>query len=201
MKTFLFLLPILVLTSEAFAQNDISSETFQLSFSTKKDGGQFVFNGKSHYFSIDIIADSISTSDNPNFIIADNHIVQVSTIPLPPIKPDLQNLTTMQQKVALEAYVQYEMDYFKNQLNLNIGDLKKEWVTINDRMWLIWSFDTPEQKQISEVTMKTKSQIYASSICYNQVLDLNTPVMPEHNFKKSKALINKMMASLKLVSK
>lgn len=185
----------------ALAQTNIQDEAFEFSFVSKKNGGQFLYNGKQHSFTIDITSDSIQTTEYPNYIIVGKQVVQTSLIPLPETTLDLVRLTTDQQKEALNGYVDYEMDYFKNELKLSCQNLKKEWTTFSSKIWLVWSFDVNAQSLGENVAYPTKSQIYASTICFNQVLDLNVTLFEKDNFAKSKELINKLMSTLKLSDK
>lgn len=183
------------------AQSDINNEEFQLSYLAKEGGAQFLYNGKAHAFSINIKADSIKTTDYPNYVIVDKRIVQVSAIPLQPTTIDLSGLTIDQQKAGLSGYVDYEMDYFKNELKLNCQNIKKEWVTINSKLWLIWSFDAIALDVSEQLAQKTKSQVYSSTICFNQVLDLNVPVFQNDDIVKIKVFITDLMSSLKMFDK
>ncbi|HWI89766.1 MAG TPA: hypothetical protein VNT20_00770 [Flavisolibacter sp.] len=192
----LFLALLISLTT--LAQSDINNEEFQLSYLTKDNSAQFLYNGKAHAFSIDIVADSIKTTEYPNYVIVDKRIVQVSAIPLQPTIIDLSGLTIDQQKGALSGYVDYETDYFKNELKLDCQNIKKEWIFIDSKLWLIWSFDVVAQDVSEQLAQKTKSQVYSSTICFNQVLDLNVPVFQNDDIIKIKVFIADLMSSLKM---
>ncbi|MEO6453765.1 MAG: hypothetical protein ABIN97_06840 [Ginsengibacter sp.] len=189
---------VLLFSFPVFGQFEIYDEEFNLNFLKIKDGGQWFFKGNNHSFSINIIAKNITTTESPNYITADNTILQVSIVPLPKSNLDLSKLTIAQQKETLAGYVDYELDYFKNDVKINYKDLKKEWVTVNSILWLIWSFDSRDFNSPEPVKGKPQFQIYASTICFNQILDLNTPVMKDQSFYQSKSLISRLMATLKL---
>jgi len=195
----LSLVTALLVCTFAFAQTDVASEEFELSFLKKQNGASFLFNGKSHSFTIDIVSDSIQTTENPNFIVVNNHIVQASTIPLPPAKLDLSNLSAAKQKETLSAYVEYELEYFKNDLKMKYTNLKKEWITIDSKVWLVWTFNFSVANKGNELAATQYSyQVYASTICFNQVLDLNTASEKMKEFDQSKALVTQLMNSVKL---
>jgi hypothetical protein len=199
MKSIILTISILTVSIFAFGQMDIYKEEFELSYLPQINGGQFLYNGRAHAFTIDIVADSIQTSESPNFITVDNHIVQTSVVPLPETGLDLNNLTTAQQKEALEGYVNYELDYFKTEVKIKCVNLNKEWKNIHSRLWLIWSFDVPAQKKDPNVSKQVAHQIYSSTICFNQVLDLNVPLLPGDNLEQSKDLIIKLMSTLNTI--
>jgi hypothetical protein len=181
-----------------FAQYPVKDERFDLHFQESAHGHKWVYNGIGHLFSIEIVGDSVESVQYPNYISVKNQIVQSSAIPLPESNLDLNKLTIAQQKEALTGYVDYEIDYFKNELKLTVQNLKKEWVTVNGKLWLLWYFDAPKQKAQKAVANPARQQIYVSTICFNQVLDLNTPIMKGNSFANAKALLKKLMATLRL---
>ncbi|HMG81726.1 MAG TPA: hypothetical protein VK559_01700 [Ferruginibacter sp.] len=202
MKTLLLTISILTISLKTIAQTDISKENFTFSYVKTKSGGRFLYTGSSHSFSVDVVSANIKKTEYPNYIQINDHVVQSSIIPLPESSLDLNALTIDQQKETLDGYVDYELDYFKNDLKLNYQNLKKEWVTSNSKLWLVWYFDLPDLKNAGTTADETtKSQIYASTICFNQVLDLNTPLMQNDTYIKSNALITQLMATLKLSNK
>lgn len=174
------------------AQTPIADEEFKLGYTPNEKGGTVLFQGKSHSFALDIVGKEVKTTDNPGFFVVDNHIVQTSTVPLPSSKLDLGHLTEVQQKQALSAYVDYEMDYFRKELKLKISDLKKEWVVINSRIFLVWHFNLPAAKE-----NQVSQQIYMSTICFNQVLDLNIAILKGEDFPEQQERLNKLANTLK----
>jgi len=95
----------------------------------------------------------------------------------------------------------YELDYFKNELKIKTVNLNTEWKTIHSRLWLIWSFDVPVQKKDLNASKQVNHQIYASTICFNQVLDLNIPLLPGDNLEQSGDLIIKLMSTLNTIDR
>lgn len=195
LQTVLF---VLLFSFSAFGQSNIYDEEFDVQFLKLKDGGQWLYKGKIHSFSIHVVSKNIITTESPNYITADNIVMQSSIVPLPESNLNLSKLTVNQQKETLSGYVDYELDYFKNDVKINYKDLKKEWITINSKLWLVWSFEITDFNSPEPVKDKTKFQIYASTICYNQILDLNIPVMKDRSLVQSRGQINKLMATLKL---
>ncbi len=200
MKSAILSLIVLSIGVPAFAQTDLYKEEFQFSYLPKKNGGQILYNGTAHSFTIDILSDSINTTEYPNYIKIYNHILQTAIVPLPQSNLDLKRLTIAQQKEALEGYMGYELEYFKNDLLLNYQHLKKEWITVNTRLWLLWTFDLPMQ-QADTAMQQVVAQIYGSTICFNQILDLNVPLFQDDHFEKTKKLVMQCMSGLKTYNK
>ena len=201
MKPVLLSMAILSFSVMVIAQTDFHQEEFQFSYLPKKNGGQFLYNGRAHSFTVDIVSDNINTTEYPNYIKVNNHILQSSVVPLPVTHPDLKRLTMAEQKDALTGYMDYELDYFKNHLHLNFRNLKKEWMTINSRLWLIWSFNIPAEKEVADTVQQVVAQIYSSTICFNQVLDLNMPLFQDEHYEKTRKRVIQYMSTVKTFNK
>jgi hypothetical protein len=199
MKTLSLLISLSLISFSTLAQSDLYDEEFTLTYSATKTGGKFLYNGKQHSFTIDVTSDKIKPTEYPNYITVGGQIIQAAIIAVPPSNIDLKNISRAQQNVILEGYVQYELDYFKKELNMNYQNFKKEVVFIDARPWLVWTFDVPEMN--IEAAKKVKSQIYASTVCFNQVLTLNSPIMTGDDGAEAKKLLMKIMSSLKLHDK
>jgi hypothetical protein len=197
MKSFFLTIFIMTFSAVVIGQTDMYKEDFEFSYLPKRDGGQILYNGTKHSFTIDVVSDSINTTEFPNFIKVDGHIVQTTIVALPSDNLDLNSLTTDQQKEALEAYVDYELEYFDKELQLKYTNLKKEWKTIHTKLWLIWNIDIPEQKKVENIAQQVTAQIYASTICFNQILDINIPLFPADDIAKSDTLLIQLMSTLK----
>jgi hypothetical protein len=196
------------LSNIACAQDDINNEKFTYTFNTGDSSALLTYNGKSHAFSFAIPGKGLTRQDvetrQPNqvFINAGKTIVQVSLIPLPqPIAPAVQlsSLTDDQIKETLDGYVQYEIDYMKNDLKIKPHNLKKEWKTINAKLVLVWyfEFDVGTKEAGKTVT----AQAYISSICYNQVVDLDIPLYTPADADAANVMLAGIQASLKMFDK
>jgi hypothetical protein len=200
-KSFFLTIFIMTFSTLVIGQTDTYKEEFEFSYLPKRDGGQILYKGTKHSFTIDVVSDSINTTEFPNFINVDGHIVQTTIVALPSDNLDLNSLTTDQQKEALEAYVDYELEYFEKELQLKYTNLKKEWKSIDTKLWLIWNIDIPEQKKDENVAQQVTAQIYASTICFNQILDINIPLFSAGDFAKSDTLLIQLMSTLKTYNK
>lgn len=194
----------------AFAQTDINNEVFKSTFITIKDGGSIIFNGQHHAFSIDIPGKKVTeekveaASGNQNYIHSDGVIVQTSWIPLPQPIPEnmhLSNLSIEEQKETLTGYVNYELEYLENDLKTKPLNITKEWITVGTRLFLVWSFNFKLEKPGPSVEKQAVKQIYFSTICFNQVLDLNMPVFEATKFGPYKEMLKKISGTLKTYDK
>ncbi len=178
-----------------------SKDKFELTFGKKKNEGQFLYKSPMHSVSIDFDADDIQTTQNANFVIINKQIVQTSSKPIKDSTLNFGGLSTDQQKALLGKYVDNELDYINNELKMYTRNLKKEWVTIKSKLWLVWSFDIDNLNTDEPASLRIKKQIYASTICFNQVLNLNTPIFQNTDPVEARKLLTKLMPGLKLDNK
>lgn len=157
-----------------------------------------VFAGKKHSFTLDIKGDSIKPSDQPNWVLINNSIVQATCVPLPGGK-DASKCPLAQQREILNGYVDYEMAYFHEELKLVTKDVKKEWPVIGGRQFLLWYFDVPKQEVpgAEKVKRQTIRQVYLSEVWFDQVLDLNNALINNSDLEKAKAILYPIARSLK----
>ena len=72
---------------------------------------------------------------------------------------------------------------------------------MKSKLWLIWSFDIENLKADEPASLRLKKQIYASTICFNQLVDLNTPILQNTDPSDARKLLTHIMPGLKLDNK
>ena len=194
---FLFIL-LVIMFSSLNAQSDVKNEKFEMSFIPYLNGGAWLFQGKAHSFKIELASKNVKVLDPPSFVMADDKIIQVMILDLPEMPSKLSTFTISQQKSALSNYLKYEVDYFKKDLKIGMKNLVKEWVIVDSKLWLVWKFEPTNAYTLEPLKDKTVFQIFASTICFNQILDINASLMEGQVISESQGLLNKMMKTLKL---
>jgi len=192
MKKLLTLL-ILVLTNLFCFTQNYNAEKFHSALMKKQTGAMVVYNGQHHSFTIEIFADSIKPSDKPNFLVVDNKILQASIIPFQ-TKLDFEKLSEETQKKNLLGYMDYEMNYIKNQLKTKELNEKYEFITLNNKMFLFWTYDMPKPSRT------VINQCYLITICFDQMLILNSPVDKDKTLKDITNFLSNIGKTLKLNS-
>jgi len=152
------------------------------------------YTGKDHAFTMEVNAKTAKASDIPGFISVDGQIVQATLVPSQPAI-DARQLTTAQEKETLTKYMNYELGYYKKKLKQNYSQLQTEWITIRDRLFLVWYFDMPKDYKL------VSRQLYFSTLFADQVLDLNAPVFKTEQFSRARSVLNKLVTSLKTYDK
>jgi len=207
MKIYHVLLCLLFSVSSlsVFGQEDINNESFKFAFVPGKGEAKVIYNGKSHAFSFLLNGKAIKQpnvngrSDNMQFFNIDSTVFQSSFVELPqpiPSGMQLSHLTDEQERTTLEGYVNYELNYMRDDLKLTLTDVKKEWKTINSKLFLVWSFEASKPKDTPETIKTFSGQIFYSTICFNLVLDLNTPIEKKDRIEPCRALLDKISGTL-----
>lgn len=152
------------------------------------------YASKERSFTMDVNAKTVKNSDLPGFVTVDGQIVQATLVPSQSAI-DARTMTTAQEKETLTKYMNYELSYYKKKLKQSYSQLQTEWVTIKDRLFLIWYFDMPKDYKL------VSRQLYFSTLFSNQVLDLNAPVFKTEQFSHARATLNHLVNTLKTYDK
>ena len=147
-------------------QNENTVEQFKPAVLKLMSGAKIVFNGTTHAFTIDVISDSIKPPERPNFLLVNNNVFQYLTLAADK-RVNFDSLSIERKKANLTNYMNYELDYFKNELKIKISNLNFEWLELNKRLFLFWFFDMPKNNKTIE------KQVYLTTICYDNIVGLN----------------------------
>lgn len=200
MKKIVALCLILTLLAVQATSCYSQTEAFHIQLLQAKKGGLLAFSGKKHSFTLNIARDSIRTTDAPNYFTVDNQIFQVSCVPVPN-DADLSSYNKDQQKTTLDSYADYELEYFQKELKMTVKNLKKEWVVINDRLFLLWQYDVTPKIAPKDLTEQVTHQIFMSAIFHDQILDLNTALIRTNSTQSARQLLYDVAGSLKTYEK
>lgn len=159
-------------------QNSNNDEP-QLSFVQKEKSGDFNITWNNHRAGFTIEAKEIKEMEHKGFLKVDGQVVQFVSIKIPS-NMDLTNLTPEKMKPILEGYVQYEMQYFKGELKLDISELASDFTTINDKFFIKWKFKVKSKERDANV----HHQVYYTTICWDRVVSLNSPITDKDNLKQ-----------------
>ena len=100
-------------------------------------------------------------------------------------------MTPAREKEVLLQYMNYELEYYKKKLRQHYTHLQTEWVTLQGRLFLLWYFDMPENYKL------ISRQVYASTLFYDRVMDLNAPVFKADDWGKARALLLRLAGTMK----
>lgn len=187
----LIALPLLLLASiPAFCQKNVPQEDVHATLLVGKKKSLIAYAGSGHSFTMETTSKTAKPSDIPGFITIDGQVLQSTLVPAA-LTVDPRHPTTDREKEVLIKYMNYELDYYKKKLKQKYSGLQTEWVTIKDRLFLVWSFDMPKDYKL------VSRQVYVSTLLTDQVLDLNAPVFKMDQSARARALLIKLAGSLK----
>jgi hypothetical protein len=152
------------------------------------------YAGQDHSFTLDVHAHTVKPSDVPGFITIDGQILQ-STLVAADRSIDLGHNSPAREQDILTRYMNSELAYYKKKLHQHYSNLQTDWVTLQNRLFLVWYFDMPKNNEL------ISRQIYVSTLFFNQVMDLNAPVFHAEDSEKAKAILLRLAGSMKTYDK
>ncbi len=129
-----------------------------------------------------------------NFCKVDGQAIQITPLKIDGYKKSAANQSLDGQKTLLSAYTNYELDYCKNDLHIEVIDPSNQWVMIKSRGWFIWYYKVG--KVPVQVANKTKIQLFASTVIGDNILTINAPIFGDTDFNKAALIVNDMMETL-----
>jgi hypothetical protein len=173
------------------AQPNTPADNAHAMLLTGKKKSVIAYAGPGHSFTLEP-AHSAKASDVPGFITIDKQILQATVIPVDK-SIDVRSMSADRERVVLQKYMEYELDYYRRKLKQRYSNLQTEWVTLQGRQFLVWYFDTPQNEKL------ISRQIYVSTLFYDQVMDLNAPVFKTNDadWGKARSLLVKLAGTMK----
>lgn len=152
------------------------------------------YAGKQHSYTLGIGAHTAKPSDIPGFITIDKQIVQSTVVPASkPVAP--RDLTPDKEKALLLEYMNYELRYYRKKLSQRYTNLQTEWISAHGRLFLLWYFDLPQNDKV------ISRQVYASTLFYDQVMDLNAPVFKPDDWTRARTTLVRLAGTMKTYDK
>ncbi len=184
----LLLCVLIVFSMDAMAQ--YKAEVFQSSLIEAKSGVMIVFNGQKNSFTLRIVSKSIEPSEHENFLLVEKKLFQASAIPFQEAF-DFKSMGVEQQKQLLTGYKEYEKEYLQEQLKAGIAGTE-QFLNLEGKIFKYWSFDMPEDNN------SVRKQVYLFTICFDQILILNGPVVADQNEMEMKILLINIAKTLEI---
>jgi hypothetical protein len=174
LKFFAWKSPIAIFFWMAFSSfGPFKAESFRQIWLEAKFGALLAYKGTSNCFTLRFEGKNVQPTQNPGFIVVDNHPIQATLIPF---QKDFgfPNLDVEKQKELLTRYKNFEKKHVESALKTRILDADG-FLMIKNRVFKTWTYQMPtSHKSISK-------QIYLMCICFDQILVLNAPVGKEES--------------------
>lgn len=129
-----------------------------------------------------------------NFATVDGQIIQIMSLKFEGYKKDTKRENVNNQKELLDIYSKYELEYFKNELGIEVINPNSKWVMTKSKGWFIWYFkvgNIPTQGQT-----QTQIQLFSTTIIGEKILIINAPIQTGGDFSKAAQIVNDMMEVL-----
>ena len=195
MRIFLTILMGVLFTS-ANGQTSFSPVESKLKLIKSNDLTELVCSGPTIAVKFSVKRKLIIMPQN-NFCDVDGQAIQITPLKFDGYKKDVSGRSIESEKQLLEAYSNYELDYFKNDLHIGLINASNQWVVVKSKGWFIWYFkvdNTPAQ-----VNKPTKIQLFASTVVGDNILTINAPVFTDDDFTKAGLIVNDMMETLSVI--
>jgi hypothetical protein len=133
-----------------------------------------------------------------NFVKTDNQTIQIISLKYDGYNKDTKEENLNNQKELLDIYSKYELEYFKNELGVEVVNHNSQWVVTKSKGWFIWYFKVG--KVPTQADIQTEIQLFATTIIRNKILIINAPILTGGDFSKAALIVNDMMESM-IISK
>jgi hypothetical protein len=137
---------------------------------------------------------SVTPLQQDNFVTVDNQAIQITPIEFTGYKVPINGQSLSNEKQLLDTYSNYELDYFKNELGVEVINSSNQWVVTKSKGWFIWYFrvgNTP-----IPVEKQTTIQLFASTVIGDKILTVNAPILSDGDFNKAGLIVNEMMETI-----
>lgn len=160
----------------------IESEEFNSKFLLNNKYGELIYCGDNKHFVVKFFGKKIQkeeiegrfeTIENQHFISVDQTIIQSLIIPIP---NDLRKANPQEAESILNNYLHYELAHLSKELKLNISDALSMPGSLKSRKYILWKYKMSDYTNVNDGET-VKGQIYLSTICFNQILTLNIPII------------------------
>lgn len=170
----------------------LNAQSFTKVLLKTKTGALIVYNSSTRGFSIQVRADSIRSLEQSDFMELDGVLFQTALVPIP-LDQVFDTLTLVQQRAVLKGYLASELKYFDGELHMTVHQLQTSYVMLGGHLFLRWSFN------VAPGAHQARGQVYYSTVVFDQVLDLNTPLLRHSDtFATCNALLARVARSLRL---
>jgi hypothetical protein len=129
-----------------------------------------------------------------NFASIDSQTIQIIPLKFSGYKKSTSGQNANNEKELLDTYSKYELNYFKNELGVDVINPSSQWVVTKSKGWFIWYFRVGNAP--SQVDKPTAIQLFASTVIGDKILTVNAPIQTDGDFNKAGLIVNDMMETI-----
>lgn len=136
---------------------------------------------------------NITPPKQKHFVTIDEQTIQIIPLKLEGNQNQSKEIKLDGQKELLKSYMKYELNYFTDELGIEVINPNNQWVIIKSKGWFIWYFRVGTQQ--TNLDKQTQIQLFASTVIKDNILTINAPIMSDGEFRKAGLIMNEMMES------
>lgn len=140
---------------------------------------------------------NVTVLQQNNFATIDGQTIQVIPLKFSGFKKNTNGQSLTDQKQLLDAYSKYELDYFKNELGIDVINPNSQWVVTKSKGWYIWYFRVGNMP--TAVDKQTTIQLFASTVIGDKILTVNASLLSDGDFNKAGLIVNDMMETIIII--
>lgn len=137
---------------------------------------------------------NVTVLQQNNFATVDGQTIQIIPLKFSGYKKSTSGQGINSEKQLLDTYSKYELEYFKNELGVDVMNPSNQWVVSKSKGWFIWYFRVGNT--LAQVNKQTTIQLFASTVVGNKILTVNAPIESDGDFNKAGLIENEMMETL-----
>ena len=188
--------PFLIILIGLFAGNvkgQISFSPIESKLQTLKSNNELTFSSSKMTVKFPLKRE-VKVLPQNNLVTIDSQTIQIMSLKFDGYNKDTNGENLNNQKQLLDAYSKYELEYFKNDLGVEIINPNSQWVVTKLKGWFIWYFKVGSVPK--QVDKQTEIQLFATTVIGDEILIINAPILAGGNFSKAAQIVNEMMEAL-----
>lgn len=172
----------------SYSNSDLTIKTIET-----KDSAQIICSDSIYVVKFRV-KHNVKPTDYENFVKIDSQIIQIAPIKINGYGKSMSGLSLDEQKQILDSYSNYEIEYIKNEVGIEILNQKTQWVVTKSRGWLVWYFFLGKMPVAAEKPAKV--QLYASTVIGDRIFSINAPIMSLDEVATASYIVNDMMEAI-----
>ncbi|OOQ57539.1 hypothetical protein [Mucilaginibacter pedocola] len=190
----LFIAILLLGSARSFAQ---TAEKYTPALLETKSGAKVVYTSQDHSIIFDIHSDKIIPTEKEGVLSINKKVFQYILIPNGALS--MTDTSEARQKAELLGYMEYETSYAKKELKISISNITQKWLTINNKLFLLWGYNMPQDNQAGKnADQLVLRQVNLSTRCFGAVLNLNSPTLSGETEETNSPMLTEAAKTLQL---
>jgi hypothetical protein len=137
---------------------------------------------------------NVTVLQQKNFVTVENQTIQIIPLKFSGYKNSTSRQGINSEKQLLNTYSNYELEYLKNELGVDVKNPNSQWIVTKSKGWLIWYFKVGNMPP--QLDKQTSIQLFASTVIGDKILTVNAPIYSNGDFNKAGLIVNEMIETL-----